>query len=227
MCNCIYHSFLNHTKSLQLRFPDVGKAEGNLSKNSLKSAYSIEQLIERQSVERSLRETLRTFYFSNRAKRQSRAQELQTSQVYDMIAAKERDWVAGVSQKPRAIPVMVIGIAGTGVGSIIKRHARRGGKQLRRRHRRYTPVVMTDEYKTSQTCIACFGKLVRPNISKMIKGELKPHRCNGSSICFNPQCPSYKSGVNTQNRDTEASVCISIAGVSQMYTKNRLPPFTR
>jgi hypothetical protein len=35
-----------------------------------------------------------------------------------MIAAKERAWVAGVSQKPRAIPVMVIGTAGTGVGSI-------------------------------------------------------------------------------------------------------------
>src|ERR1700730_6123740 len=101
MCNCIYHSFPNHTKYLQLRFPDVGKAEDNLSNNSVKSAYSIAQLIERQSVERCLRETLRSFYFSNRAKRQSRAQELQTSQVYDIIAAKERAWVAGVSKAAR------------------------------------------------------------------------------------------------------------------------------
>ncbi|CAO3569992.1 unnamed protein product [Mortierella alpina] len=50
------------------------------------------------------------------------------------------------------MPVLFIGDAGTGVGSRIKGHARRGGGKMRSRHRRYCPVAITDEFRTSKTC---------------------------------------------------------------------------
>ncbi|KAF9997400.1 hypothetical protein BGZ65_007023 [Modicella reniformis] len=57
--------------------------------------------------------------------------------------------------KPDIIPVMLVGDAGTGVGSRIKEHARRGGKKLRQEHMKHCPVILTDE------CKAVEGALVR------------------------------------------------------------------
>ncbi|KAL1931736.1 hypothetical protein VTP01DRAFT_9879 [Rhizomucor pusillus] len=43
---------------------------------------------------------------------------------------------------------------------------------------------------------------------------------NGSSVCMNPACISYREHQNTQNRDELASICIAIASRFQAANKN-------
>ncbi|KAM3578673.1 hypothetical protein VKS41_008873 [Umbelopsis sp. WA50703] len=72
---------------------------------------------------------------------------------------------AGLSlevQMAKKIPrvVLCIGQAGTGVGSRIDGHLRYGVSQLRRRHRRYAMVAMTNEHNSSQACSVCMSPVV-------------------------------------------------------------------
>ena len=120
---------------------------------------------------------------------------------------------------------MCIGIAGTGVGTRIGGHLKYGGGQIRARHRRYATVCMTNEFMTSQTCSSCFGPVVRPQKRVLKEGKWKSKSVSGSSICYNDDCPSYKRGSNTKNRDVEAAVNIAIAGISRITTGSTLPPF--
>ncbi|KAF9426099.1 hypothetical protein BGZ94_006947 [Podila epigama] len=48
-------------------------------------------------------------------------------------------------------PVLLIGEAGTGVGSRIRGHDRRGGGIMREQHIRHCTIGMKDEYRTSKT----------------------------------------------------------------------------
>lgn len=196
-----------------------------MKKNSLITARSVDELFERHEACRSTRDTLRSFYYSDRASTEKRTQEKQKSKVYDRLARKEREDISAASSKDGAVPVMMIGTQGTCVGSTIKKHLRWGGKQLRKRHRRYTVVAMTNEYRPSQTCVGCFGSVVRPSGRKMIDGKLKTVPVNGASICFNTKCPMYRKSINTQNRDTEAAVCIALAGASQLLAGPTCPRY--
>lgn len=149
-----------------------------------------------------------------------------TTKTYDKIARDERKYVAqaGNNEKSNGI-VMCVGTAGTGVGLRIGGHARRGGAQVRKRHRRYVPVAMTDEHGTSQTCSVWFSLVVRQKRYKTVKGKEKLVSVNGSSLCLNNQCPRYSPGINTMNRDAEAARCIALGGVSRMIAQRTLPPF--
>jgi hypothetical protein len=69
------------------------------------------------------------------------------------------------SSKP--IIVILIGSAVKGVGSRIKGHAKLEGKQLRKRHRRYTTAGITNEYHTSQTCSHCLSPIIHPKTTKI------------------------------------------------------------
>lgn len=137
------------------------------------------------------------------------------------MASSERKFIANKNcqHKKSSCLVMCIGAAGTGVGSRIKGHLKMGGKQLRRRHRRYGVVAITNEYKSSQTCATCFQQVCRP------KGKIgsKVKSVNGSSVCFNYHCLSYRKGHNTKNRDVEASKCIALAGVSLLLAQPMSP----
>jgi hypothetical protein len=95
----------------------------------------------------------------------------------------------------------LIGSAGTGVGSRIKGHAKLGGKQLGKRHRRYTTVGITNEYHTSQTCSQCLSPIIHLIATKIIKGKTKMLTNQGTSLCLNIHCPPYKLGRNSCNRD--------------------------
>lgn len=81
---------------------------------------------------------------------------LRLNYAYDKLASMERQFVGG------SLQVMCVGIAGTGAGTRIGGHLRYGGGKLRERHRRYTTVAMTNEYRTSQTCCYCFQPVIRP-----------------------------------------------------------------
>jgi hypothetical protein len=75
------------------------------------------------------------------------SQYLRLNYAYDKLASVERRF-----SRRGSLQVMCVGTIGTGAGTRIGGHLRYGGGKLRERHRRYTIVAMTNEYKTSQTC---------------------------------------------------------------------------
>jgi len=82
--------------------------------------------------------------------------------------------------KPDILPVMLVGDAGTGVGSRIKGHTRRGGKKLRKEHTKHCPVVMTDEYRSSRTCTYCFHELQTARYRRTKDGKDQMVRVHGA-----------------------------------------------
>lgn len=205
--------------------PDVQAAEDRLGQHSMKLTQSVDQVMQSRSVGLECRDILRSFYFSTQARKESRTQEMITSKVYDQIAAKERKYVVQAAKGETAPPILCIGKAGTGVGLRIGGHTKRGGTKMRQRHRRYTIVSMTNEHRSSQTCVFCFQQVQRPKTRKLVKGKWKSVSVNGSSLCMNPQCLAYRHGCNTRNRDTQAAFAIALAGVSRISTGQTLEPF--
>src|ERR1700761_7341704 len=61
--------------------------------------------------------------------------------------------------RPTVLPIMFIGTGGTCVGSRLGGHERRGGGLIRKQHRAYAVVGLTNEYRTSQSCVWCFEQV--------------------------------------------------------------------
>ncbi|KAK3811125.1 MAG: hypothetical protein J3Q66DRAFT_287113 [Benniella sp.] len=122
---------------------------------------------------------------------------------------------------------MLIGDAGTSVGSRIKGHERRGGKKLREQHIQHCPIAMTDEYLSSKTCVFCFARVQQATASRTVRGEAKTISIHGAVECTNPDCPSVQCGYTIRPRDAHAAVAIAIAGASVILQGQVLPPFSR
>ena len=125
------------------------------------------------------------------------------------------------------IPVFLYGAAGTGVGSRIGGHARRGGKKVRQEHMQHAVVALTNEWRTSQTCATCFSQLGLARGRRIIRGKVKSLRLHGAVHCTNRGCPLVRRGWTIQPRDTNAALCIGISGTSRLFFSQPLPPFTR
>jgi hypothetical protein len=61
---------------------------------------------------------------------------------------------------------------------------------------------------------------------QLMNRELKNKTMNGTSLCFNPDCPSYMLGCNSRNRDVQPAINIAIAGMTTMLTGSALPLFS-
>lgn len=208
--------------------PLVQGAENVLHDNTASKAVTFGDVFALHDARQAVRDVLRNFYYTNRQNKERRTLYFLNKAFQDRIASEERKYVSGrsdVKKKPAVCTVLCIGTAGTGVGSRITGHARRGGEQFRRRHRRYVTVSMTNEYRSSQTCSTCFQPVTHPRVLKFKKGEWKTVTDKGSSLCMNPTCPTYIAGTNTKNRDEEAAECIAIAGARSLLTGITLPPF--
>ncbi|KAK3822905.1 MAG: hypothetical protein J3Q66DRAFT_424384, partial [Benniella sp.] len=118
--------------------------------------------------------------------------------------------------RPELRPVHLIGEAGTGVGSPIGGYQRRGGGKMREQHRQYCTVGMTNEYRTSKTCIYCFCPIRQAHARRMINGKVKVVRLHDAVECINPDCPSVGEGFAIKPRDAHAAVAIAIAGASTL-----------
>lgn len=130
---------------------------------------------------------------------------------------------------PEQRPVLLIGEAGTGVGSRIGGHQRRGGGKMREQHRRYCTVGMTNEFRTSKTCIYCFCQVRQARARRLVNGKVKSVRIHDAIECINPECPSVMQGYTVKPRDAHAAAAIAIAGASTLLDPSRktLPPFSR
>ncbi|KAK3812952.1 MAG: hypothetical protein J3Q66DRAFT_347018 [Benniella sp.] len=126
------------------------------------------------------------------------------------------------------LPVLMIGTAGTGMGSRIGGHERRGGGKMRKEHTKSCVVSMTNEYRTSQVCVFCFEPLRLSRARRVVGGQEKVVNLHGSIECINSRCEAFRCGY-TRARDTNSAVAIAIAGASVHLHPRRqvLPPFTR
>ena len=209
-------------KRRKKRNGDVAAAENDLRSNSMDMAVSAQDVLARHANHEKQRHALREFYFSNRASKDSRTLEIMKRIVLDRIAARERLFISGGKA---STVIHCIGTAGTCVGSRMKGHAKRGGASIRKRHRRYGPIAMTNEGWTSQTCSCCFAPTVHPRKRKLIKGTWRTVVSNGTTTCINPRCPRYQLGIGAQNRDKQAAECIAISASSLLLTGQRLACF--
>ncbi|KAF9106577.1 hypothetical protein BGX27_009105, partial [Mortierella sp. AM989] len=143
------------------------------------------------------------------------------------------DGNCGPAQCPKTtadvLPVMFVGDAGTGVGSRIQGHARRGGKKLRVEHQKHCPVVLTDEYNSSKTCIYCFEQLSKASSRRIVNSHIRTVSVNGALECVNPDCVSFLVGYTIKSRDAHSAVAIALAGASALLppTNKVLRPFSR
>jgi len=129
------------------------------------------------------------------------------------------------NQLPKVAPIMLIGDAGTCVGSRLSGHLRRGGGRMRHEHARYSVVALQDEYMTSQTCVFCFS---RTRLARAFRdGKLVNVR--GAVVCQNPDCISNRMGYTTKPRDNHAALAIALAGAHILLDPSRraLPCFSR
>ncbi|KAK3806373.1 MAG: hypothetical protein J3Q66DRAFT_119334 [Benniella sp.] len=132
-----------------------------------------------------------------------------------------------VKHKPEVRLVGCLGDAGTGFGSRLGGHSRRGGGKLRAEHRQNATVAMTDEHLTSKTCPFCFQR-TRPAKGRRIVGEeIKTVSINGAMECTNQHCESFQAGYTIKSRDGQASHNIGTTGGYTLLSVNKeaMPPF--
>ncbi|KAF9574644.1 hypothetical protein EC968_005874 [Mortierella alpina] len=127
------------------------------------------------------------------------------------------------------LPIMLIGDAGTAVGSRIGGHPRRGGKKLRQEHMKHCPTVLTDEYKTSRICCYCSEPVEQARGRRIINGKEVTVKLHGSLECTNSACPSVKIGYTIKARDPHSALAIALAGAPALRspTRQKLAPFSR
>lgn len=117
----------------------------------------------------------------------SRTNFLVKKNVQDNIASKERRFISG-GEKPLKTPLKTVIVcmirAGTGVWSRIEGHAKRGGRQYRRRRRRFVPVAITNDYMSSKTCRYCFNTILHSNKRNLVRGYSKIVANNFASIYY-------------------------------------------
>ncbi|KAI8350218.1 hypothetical protein B0O80DRAFT_375681, partial [Mortierella sp. GBAus27b] len=109
-----------------------------------------------------------------------------------------------------------VGAAGTGIGSRFKGNFRLGGGRIREQHRQFGTVIITDEHMTSQRCCFCFTKTRPGRARRMVDGTQKIVNLHGVKECTNPTCPAFRYGYTTRPRDSQACVCIGMAGYSAL-----------
>ena len=79
-----------------------------------------------------------------------------------------------------------------GVNSPIKGHSRRGMKKIRKQHRDYGHIGITNEYNTSKTCPFCFSRVVLHRARRIVDGKKLVVRLNGAIECVHPRCPARR-----------------------------------
>ncbi|KAG0041135.1 hypothetical protein BGZ83_002301, partial [Gryganskiella cystojenkinii] len=119
----------------------------------------------------------------------------------------------------KSITLMFIGTAGSGVNSRTKGHLRYGGNKLSAEHMRHVPVLMTDEFLSTQLCPFCLRRIQyaksRPAEGKGLKSV------HGCVQCTYSRCLSFKLGYCKRGRDMNAAFNILIRGWSQLNSETR------
>jgi hypothetical protein len=71
-------------------------------------------------------------------------------------------------------------------------------KATGREHTQHAEVVVTDEYRTSQSCYCCHEQMYLVPAIRVVDGKPKRMSTHGSMRCHNPLCALVWSGAATQ-----------------------------
>ncbi|KAF9570598.1 hypothetical protein EC968_001673 [Mortierella alpina] len=185
------------------------------------------------SIRKEAAGTLRGFELGHARLRDKQRLRLRTGKCWKRVCAAERRHVQGAlstdlpGTPPAVLPIMLIGDAGTCVGSRLKGHSRRGGSKMRAQHRQYCPVAIVDEYRTSRVCFYCFQEMQMAR-SRRVKGQaIRTVRVHGALECTNHECVAVKGRYCIRPRDTHASAVIGLSGVASLTRPTPLAPFQR
>jgi hypothetical protein len=88
---------------------------------------------------------------------------------------------------------------------------------------------MTNEHRSSKTCVFCYKQVNLARSRRRIGDKIKTIRVHGALECVNPECSSFKAGYTIKPRDSQAALCIAIAGASCLLNpcRDTLPPFSK
>ncbi|KAL1926016.1 hypothetical protein VTP01DRAFT_7109 [Rhizomucor pusillus] len=229
MCNkAMVYKNAKYREKGKARNPEVREAEENIANNNVHNAKSVEDVSNWQKIFRKHRDTLPYFYNSPAENQAKWSQELALKKAYSQEASRERAYVkeaCGTGRK--SIPIMFIGDQGLGTNARINGHVKGVATKIRKEHHLHTVVVMTSEYRTSQTCGWCLGPVVRPRATILKDGKEKKRSFQGAFLCMNSKCPLYSAGRAVQSRDYMAAICIALNGISRVIDGIHLSPFTR
>jgi hypothetical protein len=150
---------------------------------NLDTATTVSELDDMYKHYSRVKDQLRSFYYSNTFSRKRKQLEYIYKKKYiDNLCAFERR----IMSNGHTTPMIFVGDRGICVGSRIKGHLKMGDHRKPIIHGRYTPVFITNERNTSQTCVYCFQKLSHP--ATVTNGKVKSIR--GAFLCQDPKCPS-------------------------------------
>jgi len=129
--------------------------------------------------------------------------------------------------EPRVMPILLIGDAGTCVGSRLRGHARRGGSKMRREHQKYTAVAVVDEYRSSKVCLYCRKPVSLARAKRIVNGSAKTVRIHGATECTNSQCTARRVHYTIRPRDAQAAAVIGLSGSACLFYGRTFPEFDR
>lgn len=87
-------------------------------------------------------------------------------------------------------------------------------------------VCLTNEHRTSQTCLYCFEQLEHPFRVERKGERLLKLYTKGSFMCVNPKCVSFKHGRALKSRDALSSLAIGFSGLSSVLLGMPIPHFS-
>ena len=130
-------------------------------------------------------------------------------------ASKGRCFCTG--RCPQTSLIMFIGDRGACVDSRLKDHLKYGGKWKPKLHVISSAIQFTNEHKTSQTCMFCFGLLT--HLKRTSKAKPAKKTVNGAFWCLNPRCVSVRSHKPIQSRNKISALAIAAYGLSSLIFK--------
>ncbi|OAD01350.1 hypothetical protein MUCCIDRAFT_112793 [Mucor lusitanicus CBS 277.49] len=206
------------------QWKQVQQMEEQLKTSSVFRAKHVEDVMSNLAAYRNNGPALRSFYHSKKMTILSNKVEHTDVRFRSRFASRERSFCAG--GRPQTHLTMFIGDRGLCVGSRLKGHMKYGGKWKPRLHSSVAKVHTTNEHKTSQTCMYCFGPTSHPvQAIKAKNGNTRTKLTNGAFLCLNPECVSVVNHRAIQGRDRTSAMAIAVSGLSSLLFNQPLPVF--
>ncbi|KAK4511737.1 uncharacterized protein ATC70_007281 [Mucor velutinosus] len=199
----------------------VQEIEQQLSKSSVLRAKEAEDVMSNPAAHKSNGQALRAFYHSKKQSTLSNKVERIDRRFRSRFASRERFFCASV--RSQTLLAMLIGDRGLCIGSRLKGHMKYSGKWKPLLHSSVATVHTTDEHKTSQTCMYCFGpNFYHTQTTKAKDGKTKTRSIRDAFMCLNPACISVLNHRAIQGRDKTSVLAIAVSGLSTLLFKQPL-----
>ncbi|KAL0083580.1 hypothetical protein J3Q64DRAFT_1748218, partial [Phycomyces blakesleeanus] len=161
------------------------------------------------------RQSLRDFYNSPKIINKKRHVEIQQYRYRHLLCRRERLELKHSENKSSSKKPLIF--------FIVKGFGKYGGKWKQNIHGEAVNVCITNECKTSRTCIFCFSPLTNPRIPGKKKRSYKVNK--GTFLCINPRCITVNNRCASKPRDGLSALAIALVGLSSVIFGAAPPPF--